>query len=130
MGLMLLAGYNPFAGMSTVKSPVLSNPYATAYMYGLLLAPMTLPCTGIVIANAFLLGAGSASGLASEMLYFLAFGIGFGWPLVVLPLLAVSAQRRFTGLLTRNYKTLNRVSGLILLVIGIAGIRYEVIPNI
>lgn len=129
MGLLLLSGNNPFARMSTVQAPVLSSPYATAYVYGVLLAPMTLPCTGIVIANAFLLGAGSATGLASELIYFLAFGIGFGWPLVVLPFLAAPVQRRFTQVLANNYVLLNRASGTILIAIGIIGIFTEVLPN-
>jgi hypothetical protein len=45
-GLLMLAGYNPFARLTAVQAPAFSNPYVTAYMYGLLLGPMTLPCTG------------------------------------------------------------------------------------
>lgn len=129
MGLLLLSGNNPFARMSTVHAPILNSPYSTAYVYGVLLAPMTLPCTGVVIANAFLLGAGSATGLLAELVYFLAFGMGFGWPLVVLPFLAAPAQRRFTQALANNHVLLNRASGTILVAIGVLGIITEVIPN-
>lgn len=58
------------------------------------------------------------------MLYFLAFGLGFGWVLVALPFLAMSLQRRFTGWLTNHYKLLTRVSGALLLAIGLFGL-YE-----
>ena len=78
MGILMLSGRNPFARLGTVQTPVLRNPYAAAFTYGLLLGPMTLPCTGPLIVSAFLLGAGSATGLADNILYFLAFGLGFG----------------------------------------------------
>lgn len=123
-GLMMLAGFNPFARLSAVQTPVLSNPYATAYMYGLLLGPMTLPCTGPVITSAFVLGVDNFGFLADGLLYFLAFGLGFGWVLVVLPFLAMGLQRRFTGWLTANYTLLTRVSGVLLLAIGLLGL-YE-----
>ena len=130
MGLLMLTGRNPFARLGTVKTPVLRNPFAAAFAYGLLLAPMTLPCTGPLIVSAFLLGAGSTSDLASSMLYFLAFGVGFGWPLLVLPLIALPFQRRFTGWSTRNHRVLTTVSGVLLLIIGVVGIVYDLAPNI
>lgn len=130
MGLLMLSGRNPFARLGTINAPVLGNPYAAAFVYGLLLGPMTLPCTGPLIVSAFLLGTGSASDLASSLLYFLSFGLGFGWPLIVLPLIAVPFQKRFTGWTTSNYKVLTRVSGVLLLIIGLAGIFVDLAPNI
>lgn len=129
-GLMMLAGFNPFNRLGTLNVPILSNTYATAYLYGLLLGPMTLPCTGPLITTAFLLGANDAAALSDGLIYFLFFGLGFGWPLVLLPLLALPLQRRFTRWLTENYKLLTRVSGLLLLAIGIYGFVVEVIPNL
>jgi cytochrome c-type biogenesis protein len=91
---------------------------------------MTLPCAGPIVVSAFLLGAGSFSGLADGLLYFLAFGLGFGWPLVVIPLMATPFQRQFTRWTTHNYLTLTRVSGLLLVAIGLFGIATEVVPNL
>ncbi len=42
LGLLMLSGRNPFARLGTTKIPVLRNPYAAAFLYGLLLGPMTL----------------------------------------------------------------------------------------
>lgn len=125
----MLTGRNPFARLGTLNVPILRNPYASAFTYGLLLGPMTLPCAGPLIVSAFLLGAGSAAGLASNLLYFLAFGLGFGWPLIVLPMLALPMQRRFTGWMANNYKALTRLSGLLLIIIGLAGFFLDLIPN-
>jgi cytochrome c-type biogenesis protein len=130
MGAFMLSGRNPFSRLRSAKMPVLQNPYATAFLYGLLLGPMTLPCTGPIIVSAFLLGAGSAASLADNLLYFLAFGLGFGWPLIVLPLVALPIQKRFTGWTTGNYKLLTQISGVLLVIIGIFGIVLDLIPNV
>lgn len=130
MGGLMLMGRNPFVRLATAQSPVLSNPYLTAYLYGLLLGPMTLPCTGPILTAAFLRGAAGADAFAAEMLYFLAFGLGFGWPLVVLPWVALPVQKQATAWLTRHHHALTRVAGGLLIFIGIIGIITEVIPNL
>lgn len=130
LGVLMLFGRNPFNRLSTAQAPLLRNPYAAAYVYGLLLGPMTLPCTGPLIVSAFLLGAGSATALAGNLAYFLAFGLGFGWPLVLLPFVAMPLQRRFTGWMGRNYGLLTRVSGVLLVAIGLFGLVVDVLPNL
>ena len=130
LGILMLSGRNPFNRLQMVQTPVLKNPYIGAYVYGLLLGPMTLPCAGPVILSAFLLGTNSAADLADGLLYFFFFGIGFGWPLVLLPFVAVSFQRQLIGWTTKNYKLLTRVSGMLLIAIGIAGIYVEPLPQI
>lgn len=130
LGGVMLFGYNPFNRLATAQTPVLQNPYLGAFTYGLLLGPMTLPCAGPLVISAFLLGAGSIANLTNSLLYFLAFGLGFGWPLVLLPLLTAPFQRHFTRWMTANYKLLTRFSGALLLAIGIFGIYAEVLPNL
>ncbi|MEM8533611.1 MAG: cytochrome c biogenesis protein CcdA [Chloroflexota bacterium] len=130
LGVLMLIGRNPFAKLATTQAPMLQNPYATAYVYGLLLGPMTLPCTGPLIVSAFVLGTGSVASLADGLIYFFVFGLGFGWPLVLLPLLALPAQRRFTQWLSQRYTLLGQVSGVLLVGIGLFGIWTEVLPNL
>ncbi|NDJ63314.1 MAG: hypothetical protein GYB67_19495 [Chloroflexi bacterium] len=127
-GVMLLLGRNPFARLATAQTPMLRNPYGAAYVYGLLFGPMTLPCTGPIITTAFLVSAGDGGALAFELLYFVFFGLGFGWPLVILPLVAAPAQRHFVGWLTRNHLLLNRASGILLVAVGVFGILTELLP--
>lgn len=130
LGALLLAGRNPFAAARVASVPALRNPYAGAWLYGAMLAPMTLPCTGPIVLSAFLVGAGDAALLADGIAFFLAFGLGFGWPLVLLPLLALPLQRRATGWLTRRHGLLIRLSGALLVGIGIFGIWTEVLPMV
>ena len=37
LGLVMLAGYNPFNRLSSAQAPVFKNPFVTAYSYGLML---------------------------------------------------------------------------------------------
>lgn len=129
LGAMMLLGYNPWARFQTVQVPVLKNPIGGAYVYGLLLGPMTLPCIAPLIVTAFALGANNATALVDGILYFLAFGIGFGWPLVALPLVAVQSQRRFIKWMTRHHDAFTRAAGVLLIGIAIFGFVVEVLPE-
>lgn len=129
-GLLLLVGRNPFERLALARAPALRHRFASAFLYGLLLGPMTLPCTGPIVLGAFVLGFSQAGYLAGGVLYFLAFGVGFGWPLVVLPLVAAAAQRRLQRWLTRRHGLLERASGVLLLGIAVAGLALEVVPNL
>jgi cytochrome c-type biogenesis protein len=130
LGVLLLLGRNPFARLTTAQAPVFRNPLLTAYGYGLLLGPMTLPCIGPLVVSAFVVGAGSVASLADSLSYTLAFGLGFGWPLVLLPLLAVPVQHHLTRSLAGRYSLLTRASGLILVGIGLFGLWAEVLPSL
>ncbi len=130
LGVLMILGRNPFSRLATSNIPLLKNPYIGAYVYGLLLGPMTLPCAGPILTAAFFLGAGSATSLAYELVYFLFFGLGFGWPLVLLPLVASSVQSKFIKLMTRHYQLLTRLSGVLLVVIGLFGLVVEWLPSI
>ncbi len=135
LGILMAMGFNPFARMLTPQAPTVNNPFGTAYLYGLMFGPMTLPCTGPIITTAFVLsvdstGTLSGTALLSRLLYFVCFGLGFGWPLLILPVLARSAQRRFLNWTTQNHELLVRGSGALLVVIGIFGIWTELLPNL
>lgn len=126
LGIMMLTGRNPFATLQTAQAPMLRNPYVTAYVYGLFFGPMTLPCTGPLLLSAFSLG---ISNVGAGLAYFFFFGLGFGWPLVVLPILAMPFQRRIVGWLGKNHEMLNIASGVLLLAVGIFGILTELVPQ-
>jgi cytochrome c-type biogenesis protein len=130
LGVLMMTGRNPFSRLSTTQIPLLKNPLAGAYLYGLLLGPMTLPCAGPIVVSAFLVGSASTERLVGGLLYFLFFGLGFGWPLVVLPFLALPLQRRFTSWTTTNYTALTRASGALLIGIAAFGVYNDLLPTI
>jgi cytochrome c-type biogenesis protein len=46
LGLAMIAGRNPFARLTSSASPFGRTPWVSAFSYGLLLGPITLPCRG------------------------------------------------------------------------------------
>lgn len=130
LGMAMLAGRNPFARLATAEAPILRCPAASAYVYGMLLGPMTLPCTGPLVISAFVIGTVSGTGaLLDSLSYFAAFALGFGWPLVALPLLAVPAQRAITGFLAVHHRPVEIISGALLIVIAVIGWRTDILPQ-
>ena len=130
LGVAMLAGRNPFARLATTQAPVLRSPAATSYLYGMALGPMTLPCTGPLVLSAFTVGSVAGTGrLVDSLAYFVAFGVGFGWPLVALPLLATPVQRHATRFLTRHHTAIGVISGLLLVAIAAVGLWADVLPN-
>ena len=130
LGILMILDRNPLVRLRTAEAPIVSNPSATAFIYGLAMAPLTLPCTGPLIISAFVLGGVRGTGaLADGLAYFLFFGLGFGWPLVLLPLLAAPAQQTITRFLTRHHRAISIGSGLLLLTVALIGWWIDIRPN-
>lgn len=129
-GVAMLFDRNPLARLATSEVPILANPVAGAYVYGLALGPLTLPCTGPLIISAFVIGSVRGGGaLFDGLAYFVFFGLGFGWPLALLPLVAAPLQRRLTGMLTRHHRLVTAVSGLLLVGVAVLGWYNDIRPN-
>lgn len=130
LGVLMLLDRNPLVKMRTAQVPILSGPASSAYVYGLVMGPLTLPCTGPLIISAFVVGGVAGSGeLVDGLVYFFFFGLGFGWPLVLLPLLAAPAQQKMTRFLTRHHRVITILSGLLLLGVAAAGYWFDIRAN-
>ena len=55
LGAMMIAGLNPFLRLASVRAPGANGPVSQAYVYGLFLGPIAIPCAG-----PFLVAGGSA----------------------------------------------------------------------
>ena len=131
LGVLTILGLSPFTRLVRTEAPVLRSPTATAFLYGVFLAPMTLPCTGPIVVSAFVIGSVSGSeALADSLTYFVFYALGFGWPLVVLPVLAAPAQRQITRFLTDHHRVIEVLSGVLLIAIAIYGYWTEVRPSV
>ena len=118
LGVLLLLNFNPFKRLPQIQVPLLSNPYANAFLYGLLYGPIALPCSGPLVVGIFALSltAGEALG---KLNVFLWFGLGFGLPLLLLSFLSGAAQRWITRQFALHARKINVVAGLLLVGIGI-----------
>ncbi len=118
LGVLLLFNVNPFKQIRTIRSPVLKNPYVNAFIYGMLYAPISLPCSGALLISIFAISLSNQEVL-SRLSTFLWFGLGFGIPLLVLSLMAGAAQKSLTGFFVRYNRWINIGAGLLLIGIGI-----------
>lgn len=118
LGVLLLVGRNPFNRLPGMAVPLVRNPFAQAYLYGVMLGPIALPCAGPFLAALLALSVGVADA-ALRLGTFLVFGLGFGMPLVVLSLLAGARQRTVVGWVTAHHRPIEIASGLILIAVAL-----------
>jgi cytochrome c-type biogenesis protein len=123
-GVLLLFNLNPFKALPQVQVPVLSHPFANAFVYGLLYGPIALPCSGPLVVSIFALSLTATQAL-EQLTVFFWFGMGFGMPLLVLSFLSGAAQHWITRQFARHAQLINTVSGLLLLGVGV----YDLVLN-
>src|SRR5919106_6071913 len=103
LGVLLLIGINPFARLPQPSPNARGRrgPMVGAFGYGLLFAPIAIPCSGPFLVGifAFSLTIGDALG---RLLFFAVFGIGFGLPLFVLGSLGQVRAREIARWLVRH----------------------------
>ena len=117
LGVLLLLNINPFKTLPQIQVPVLSHPFVNAFVYGLLYGPIALPCSGPLVVSIFALSLTAAEFLSKLNIFFW-FGMGFGFPLLVLSFLSGAAQRWITRQFARRARLINLVSGLLLVAVG------------
>ncbi len=119
LGLMLLRGVNPFAWLPQPSPRGLrgAGPLAGSFMYGLLFAPIALPCSGPFLIGVFVasLTLGDA---ARQLAFFGAFGVGFGLPLFILGIVGQARARDLARAVVRWERPIQVVLGALLVVIG------------
>lgn len=124
LGVLLLLNINPFKALPQIQVPVLSHPFANAFLYGLLYGPIALPCSGPLVVSVFALSL-TVGEVLSKLNVFFWFGLGFGLPLLALSFLSGTAQRWITRQFARRARLLNSMSGLLLIGVGI----YDLVSN-
>lgn len=118
LGALLLFNINPFKSLPQLQVPVLSHPFANAFLYGLLYGPIALPCSGPLVVSVFALSLTFGEAF-DKLAVFFWFGMGFGLPLLVLSFFSGAAQRWITRQFAMYSGAINFVSGLLLVGVGI-----------
>jgi cytochrome c-type biogenesis protein len=124
LGVLLLLNINPFKALPQIRAPVLSHPFANAFVYGLLYGPIALPCSGPLVVGIFALSL-TASQALSQFTVFFWFGMGFGIPLLMLSFLSGAAQRWVTRQFAIHARLINTIGGLLLISVGV----YDFVSN-
>jgi cytochrome c-type biogenesis protein len=122
LGVLLIAGRNPFNRLPGLGVPLVRNPYGQAYVYGVMLGPIALPCAGPFLAAMLAVSVGFGDAVL-RMGTFVVFGLGFGLPLVVLSLLAGARQRSIVRFVTSHHRAIEIVSGVVLIAVALWDLR-------
>jgi cytochrome c-type biogenesis protein len=118
LGLLLLAGLNPFARLQQPSTTAtVRGPAIRAFVYGLLFAPIAVPCIGpfLLAIFAFSLTVGDA---LSQLAFFAVYGLGFGVPLFVIGLLGQWRGAQLTGFIARHERPIQVAMGALLVAVG------------
>jgi cytochrome c-type biogenesis protein len=95
-----------------------ADPFGQAYVYGLMLGPLALPCAGPFALSLIAFSIGLTDTLP-RILTFIAYGLGFGLPLVLLSLVAGARRREAIRFVTSHYRSIEIVGGILLIAVGI-----------
>jgi cytochrome c-type biogenesis protein len=120
LGLLLIVGLNPFARLPRPSGSSFGSHGAavSAFAYGLLFAPIAVPCSGPFLVGIFAFSFTITDAVA-RLLFFLAFGIGFGLPLFVIGALGQARGRQLAAFLVRHERPLQVVVGVALVAVGV-----------
>jgi len=100
------------------RALVVGNPWVTAFLYGFFFGAIVIPCNPGFIAILFA-RAVSTVDFAQNILRFLFFGVGVGFPLLVLAGISSTATDAIIKFLTNHGKWVNLTAGLIMLSISL-----------
>jgi cytochrome c-type biogenesis protein len=100
------------------RAPVARNPWISAFLYGFFFGAIVVPCNPGFIAILFA-RAVSTVDFVQNVFRFLFFGVGVGFPLLILAGISSTATDAIINFLTNNGKWVNLVAGLIMLGISL-----------
>ncbi|CAN5579702.1 cytochrome c biogenesis protein CcdA [soil metagenome] len=120
LGLVMLAGRNPFARLATLQVPVVRrHPAGQAYLYGLFMGPVAIPCAGPFFIALLAISVGLVD-TGARIGSFVVFGVGFGLPLIVLAALGAVRGQALARAIARRHDVFLRVAGALLIVAAFA----------
>lgn len=128
LGAAMLLGANPFARLPQLGVSTRGGPLLGAYTYGLLYGPIALPCSGAFLVSVFALSL-TVGSFAEKLLFFLAFGLGFGVPLLALSAIAPARRSWLIRSFTAHERVVARLAGGLLVAVAGVGLA-ESVPSI
>ncbi|OVE74909.1 hypothetical protein BVX95_00835 [archaeon D22] len=100
------------------KSPVAKSPILSSFLFGFFFGAIVLPCNPLFIAAMFS-RALTFTDLTMNIINFIFFGFGMGFPLIFLSAVSAATGTKLVSFLSKNKRILNLISGVIMLGISI-----------
>jgi cytochrome c-type biogenesis protein len=123
ISICLIAGIDIGSCIPSNCLPVIQSPLASAFVFGFFFGMLALPCNPGPIIVLFALSL-NTSGYLENLVSFILFGIGMALPLIVLTAITASRSQTVIGFLTKNSIRINRVAGVLMLVIAVYYLGY------
>ncbi len=118
ISLLLVFNVNVGRLLPKAHAPMARNPWVSAFFFGFFFGAIVVPCNPLFIA-ALVSRTISTAGFLENILRVLFFGIGIGFPLLVLAALSATATDTIINFLTRHRRIINLIAGLIMLGISV-----------
>jgi cytochrome c-type biogenesis protein len=114
ISLLLIFNVDVGRFLPKIHSPITRNPWLSAVTFGFFFGAIVVPCNPLFIAVLFTRTA-SVTGFLENILRFLAFGLGIGFPLLAFAIISTTATDAIINFLTRYKRIINLIAGLIML---------------
>jgi cytochrome c-type biogenesis protein len=117
ISVLLIFNFDFSKILPQTRTPTSQHPVLNAILYGFFFGAIVIPCSPGFI-TAFFARALLIDQYISNMLNFLAFGLGLGFPLLLFSLVSVNWSQKIIGFVTSNKRAINLTSGLLMLAIA------------
>ncbi len=118
ISLLLIFDVDVGRFLPRARVPVTKNPLLRAFIYGFFFGAIVVPCNPLFIAVLFTKTISSMN-FFLNILNFLAFGIGIGFPLLIFSAISATKSGAIISFLTRYKRKINFSAGIIMLIISL-----------
>lgn len=120
IGVLLIFNIDAGKLFPQARIPSVKNPYVSALLYGFFFGAIVAPCNPGMIAAFFSKAlATTTAHFLTNMLHFLLFALGIGFPLLVIALVSATASQTVVRFLVTHKAAINRVAGAMMLGISL-----------
>ena len=117
IGILLIFDVDAGRFFPRANIPRAGNPFLSAFIYGFFFGAIVVPCNPLFIAALFTKTVLS-SNFISNILNFLFFGLGIGFPLLAFSVVSMEKSRSVINYLVKYKRNINLFTGIILMVIS------------
>jgi cytochrome c-type biogenesis protein len=123
VSLGMIFGVNVLKFIPQIKIPRSTNPSLEAWLYGFFFGAIVIPCSPAFV-GAFFAKELLVANPINNLLNFFFFGIGLGFPLVVLALMSFNWSNQVIQFLIKYQRIINLFSGLAMLALSMYYLVY------
>ncbi|MBR9706334.1 cytochrome C biogenesis protein [Candidatus Pacearchaeota archaeon] len=118
ISLLLIFNFDIGKFFPKIHAPVTKNPLLSSFIFGFFFGAIVLPCNPASLVVLFALSTSTVDFL-TNLLNFIFFGIGMAFPLLVFSIISASYSKAIINFLSKYKSWINRISGILMLIISL-----------